>query len=57
VVALFPDMFCSFNLVKNHRNANNSTTTTARENISTDLESLQLKKIDVCLTHRFEKNN
>jgi hypothetical protein len=29
--AWFPDMFCNFNLVKNHKIAKNSTTTKARE--------------------------
>jgi len=33
------DMFCNFNLVKNHKIANNSVTTEAREKISRDLES------------------
>jgi hypothetical protein len=32
-------MFCDFNLVKNHKFANNSPTTLAIEKISTDLES------------------
>jgi hypothetical protein len=40
VAALFPDMFCSFYLVKSHKIAKNSTTTKAREKISTDLKSL-----------------
>jgi hypothetical protein len=40
VAALFPDMFCDFDLVKNHKIAINSTTTKAREKIRTDLESL-----------------
>jgi hypothetical protein len=35
------DMFCNFYLVKNHKIAKNSTTTKAREKISTDLESLE----------------
>jgi hypothetical protein len=39
VAAWFTDVFCNFNLVKNHEIANNSTTTEAREKISTDLES------------------
>ncbi len=41
VAAWFPDMFCNFYLVKNHKTATNSTTTKAREKISTDLESLE----------------
>jgi hypothetical protein len=41
VAAWFPNMFCNFYLVKNHKIANNSTTTKAREKISTDLESLE----------------
>ncbi len=31
--ALVPDMFCNFYLVKNHKIANNSATTEARENM------------------------
>jgi hypothetical protein len=38
VAAWLPDMFCDIDLVKNHKAANNSTTTKARERISTDLE-------------------
>ncbi len=34
VAALFPDVFCNFCLVKNHKIANNSATTEAREKIS-----------------------
>jgi hypothetical protein len=41
VAALFPDMFWNFYLVKNHKIAENSTTTTARVKISTELESLE----------------
>jgi hypothetical protein len=41
VAAWVPDIFCSFYFMKNHKIANkNSTTTNAREKISTDLESL-----------------
>jgi hypothetical protein len=40
VAALFLDMSCNFYLVKNHKIAQNSTTTKAREKISTDLEPL-----------------
>jgi hypothetical protein len=39
VAAWFPDMFCSFNLVTNHKIAINSATTEAREKISSNLES------------------
>jgi hypothetical protein len=53
VAALVSDMFCNFYLAKSHKIANNSATTEAREKISTDLDSLELKKIDVCLT-KFE---
>jgi hypothetical protein len=38
-----PDMFCNFYLVKNHKIGINATTTKAREKISTDLESVELK--------------
>jgi hypothetical protein len=38
---LVPDMFYNFYLVKNHKIANNSATTEAREKISTNLESLE----------------
>ncbi len=42
VAEWFPDMFYNFYLVKNNKIAkNNSTTTEARENISTDLEPLE----------------
>jgi hypothetical protein len=42
VAALFLDMFfATFILVKNHNIAKNSTTTKAREKISTELESLE----------------
>jgi len=46
-------MFCNFYLVKNHRIANNSTTTKAREKIRRGLESLEF--FDVCLT-KFKNN-
>jgi hypothetical protein len=42
--ARFPDMFCNFYLVKSYKIAKNSTTTKAREKISTDLESLIRKE-------------
>jgi hypothetical protein len=41
VAAWFSAMFGNFYLVKNHKIAKNSTTTKAREKISTDLESLE----------------
>ncbi len=51
VAAWFPDLFSNFYLVKNHKIANNSTTTKAREKISTDLESLEFEKFfDACFT-------
>jgi hypothetical protein len=53
LAALFPDMFCNFYAVKNHKIAKNSTTTNAREKISTDLESLEF--FHVCLT-KFKNN-
>ncbi len=56
VTAWFPDMFCNFYLVKNHKIDKNSTTTKAREQISTHLESLEFsKKIYACLT-KFKNN-
>jgi hypothetical protein len=45
MAAWVPDMFSHFCLVKNHKIANNSTTTNAREKISTDLEPIELKKL------------
>ncbi len=49
-------MFCDFYLVKIHKIAKNSTTTKAREKISTDLESLEFQKyFDVCLM-KFKNN-
>jgi hypothetical protein len=41
VAALVPGMFSKFYLLKNHKIAKNSTTTKAREKISTDLESFK----------------
>jgi hypothetical protein len=41
VAALVPGMFCNFYLAKNHKIANNSATTEAKEKISTYLESLE----------------
>jgi hypothetical protein len=43
-------MFCNFYLAINYKTDNNSTTTKAREGISADLKSLNLrKKFDACL--------
>jgi hypothetical protein len=54
VASLVPDMFYNFYLVKNHKIANKSATTEAREKISTDLESLEFwKYFAACLT-KFE---
>ncbi len=56
VAALASDMLCDFYLVKNHKIANNSATTEAREKISTDLNTLEFEKFfDVCLT-KIENN-
>jgi hypothetical protein len=41
VAALVPGMFCNFYLVKNHKIANNSAATQAKEKISTHLGSLE----------------
>jgi hypothetical protein len=41
-MAWFPDMFCNFYLMKNHKNAYDSATTEAKEKIRTDLESLEI---------------
>jgi hypothetical protein len=43
VAALVPDMFCNFYLVKNHKIANNSAATQAKEKIRTHLESSEFK--------------
>jgi hypothetical protein len=45
VAAWVPDMFCKYHLVKNHKIANNSTTSKSREKISTELESLEFEQI------------
>ncbi len=56
MAAWVPDMFCNFYLVKNYKIDNNSVTTEARENLSTDLESLEFEKVfDACLT-KFENH-
>jgi hypothetical protein len=41
VAALVPNMFGNFYFAKNHKIANSSAITEAREKISTDLESLE----------------
>ncbi len=49
-------MFCNFYLVKNHKIANNLSTTEARAKLSTDLESFEFQKFfDVCFT-KLENN-
>jgi hypothetical protein len=54
VAALVPAIFCNFYLVKNHKIADNSATTEAREKICTYLESLEFSKfVGVRLT-KFE---
>ncbi len=51
---MVPAMLCNFYLVKNHKIADNSATTEAREKISTYLESLEFQKnFAACLT-KFE---
>jgi hypothetical protein len=49
-------MFWDFYSVKNHKIANNSTTTKAREKISADLESSKLKKYFDVGSAKFESN-
>ncbi len=44
---MVPVMYCNFYLVKNHKIANDSATTEAREKMYTDLESVEF--FDVCL--------
>jgi len=47
-------MFCNFYLVKNHKIANNSATTEARDKISADLDPVEFMNcFDKCLT-KFE---
>jgi hypothetical protein len=41
LAAWFPDMFCNFYLVKNHKIDKNSTTAKASDKISADLEWLE----------------
>jgi hypothetical protein len=56
VALLVSDMLCNFYLVKNHKIANNSATTEAREKISTYLNSLEFEKcFDECMT-KIENN-
>ncbi len=56
MAAWLTDMFYNFQLVKNHKIAENSAITKAREKLSTDLESLEFYKFfDVCFT-KFKNN-
>ncbi len=56
MAAWVPDIFCNCYLVKNHKISKNSSTTKAREKISTDLESLEiLEFFHACLT-KFKNN-
>jgi hypothetical protein len=41
MAALVPAMFCNFYLAKNHKIADNSATTEAKEKMSTYLKSLE----------------
>ncbi len=51
MVAKVVDMFCNFHLVKNHKIADNSTTTEDREKVRKDFESLEFYKfVDVGFT-------
>jgi hypothetical protein len=45
VASWISDMFCNFYLVKNHKMAENSTTTKGKEKINMDLESVKFRKI------------
>ncbi len=48
MAAWFPDVFCNFYRVKNHKIAKNATTTKARDKISTDFEILRItEKFDI----------
>jgi hypothetical protein len=47
VAVWFPDMLFNFYVMKIHKIAKNSTTAKDREKISTDLESLEFKFLDV----------
>jgi hypothetical protein len=53
MAALVPAIFCNFYLGKNHKIADRSGTTEARDKISAYLGSLELQKNDACLT-KFE---
>ncbi len=48
-------MFCNFYLMKSRKFGSESTTTQAREKISTDLESLNFRHVLLCLT-KFKNN-
>ena len=56
VAALVLDMFCNFYIVENHKIANNSTTTNARQKISTALESLEFWKFFEVYLTKFKNN-
>ena len=49
VAAMFQDMFCNFCLVKNHKIANNPTTTKAREKIKHRFGILRILEIFKCM--------
>ncbi len=49
VAAWVPDKFWNFYLLKSHKIANNSATTEARENISTDLEQKNFRNFLICV--------
>jgi hypothetical protein len=51
VAAWFPEMFCNFHLVKNHRTAKTQQPLKVAKKINTDLESIEFwKNLDLCLT-------
>jgi hypothetical protein len=54
VAALVQDMFCNLYLEKNHKIANNSAATEAKEKISTYLESLEFQKFFSVYFTKFE---
>jgi hypothetical protein len=54
VAAWVPGMFCNFYLVKNHKIAKNSTTTKAREKISTYPKSVRI--FLMCVWLKFKNN-
>jgi hypothetical protein len=54
VAAFFPDMFCGFYFLKNHKIAKNSTTTKAREKIKQN--DTQYNDDAHCDTQHYNKN-